>query len=74
MVTFVVPYNVMMIKLLTASEFMTVGFKCIAQDELLSDALEMMDLNKITTLTVVDPAEMNKVVGILSIHNIIDFR
>jgi CBS domain-containing protein len=32
----------------------------------------MMDLNKITTLTVIDNAE--KVVGIFSIHNIIDFR
>jgi len=34
--------------------------------------LEIMDVNKITTLTVVDNTE--KVVGILSIHNIIDFR
>jgi len=32
----------------------------------------MMDLNKITTLSVVNEAE--KVIGILSIHNIIDFR
>lgn len=60
------------IKPLTAADFMTPGFKRIAQDELLTEALEMMDLNKITTLTVVDDTE--KVVGILSIHNIIDFR
>jgi len=60
------------IKLLTAKDFMTIGFKRIAQDELLTEALEIMDLNKITTLTVVDKNE--KVVGILSIHNIIDFR
>jgi len=60
------------IKPLTASDFMTHGFKKIAQDELLTEALEIMDVNKITTLTVVDNTE--KVVGILSIHNIIDFR
>jgi len=51
---------------------MTLGFKRIAQDELLTEALEMMDINKITTLTVIDESE--QVVGILSIHNIIDFR
>src|ERR1035437_1093583 len=60
------------IKQLTAVDFMTHGFKRIAQDELLTEALEMMDINKITTLTVLDKSE--KVVGILSIHNIIDFR
>ena len=60
------------IKQLTAADFMTHGFKRIAQNELITEALEMMDLNKITTLTVVDDSE--KVVGILSIHNIIDFR
>jgi len=60
------------IKQLTAMDFMTHGFKRIAQEELLTEALEMMDINKITTLTVIDKAE--KVVGILSIHNIIDFR
>ena len=60
------------IKPLSAADFMTNGFKKIAQDELLTEALEMMDMNKITTLTVVDNSE--KVVGILSIHNIIDFR
>jgi arabinose-5-phosphate isomerase len=60
------------IKPLTAKEFMTHGFKKIAQDELLTEALELMDVNKITTLTVVDNTET--VVGILSIHNIIDFR
>ena len=60
------------IKQLKAVDFMTPGFKRIAQDELLTEALEMMDLNKITTLTVTDIDE--QVVGILSIHNIIDFR
>jgi arabinose-5-phosphate isomerase len=60
------------LKNLTAADFMTHGFKRIGQDELLTEALEMMDLNKITTLSVIDETE--KVVGILSIHNIIDFR
>ncbi|MDD4967895.1 MAG: KpsF/GutQ family sugar-phosphate isomerase [Paludibacter sp.] len=60
------------IKLLSAADFMTHGFKKIDQDELLTEALEMMDVNKITTLTVVDNTDT--VVGILSIHNIIDFR
>jgi arabinose-5-phosphate isomerase len=60
------------IKPLTAADFMTHGFKKIAQEELLTEALEMMDVNKITTLTVVDNTD--NVVGILSIHNIIDFR
>ena len=60
------------IKPLTAADFMTHGFKKIAQEELLTEALEMMDVNKITTPTVVDNTD--KVVGILSIHNIIDFR
>ncbi len=60
------------IKQLTAADFMTHGFKRIGANELLTDALEMMDINKITSLTVMD--ETNQVVGILSIHNIIDFR
>jgi arabinose-5-phosphate isomerase len=60
------------IKQLKATDFMTHGFKSIAHNELLTDALEMMDVNKITTLTVID--DSNNVVGILSIHNIIDFR
>ncbi len=61
-------------KQLSAVDFMTKGFKYIAQNELLSDALEMMDLNKITTLTVVEGLDNVSVVGVLSIHNIIDFR
>lgn len=60
------------LKNLTAADFMTHGFKRINQNELLTEALEMMDINKITTLSVVD--ESDRVKGILSIHNIIDFR
>lgn len=60
------------LKNLAAVDFMSKGFKRIAQEELLTEALEMMDLNKITTLAVIDDKE--EVVGIISIHNIIDFR
>jgi len=62
------------IKQLTAKDFMTHGFKRIPKDELLSEALELMDVNKITTLAVVDRIGSEQVVGIISIHNIIDFR
>lgn len=62
------------IKQLTAAEFMTPAFKRITKNELLTEALEMMDINKITNLVVVDPLDVNQVEGILSIHNIIDFR
>ena len=60
------------LKNLTAAEIMTHSFKRITPDELLTEALELMDINKITTLTVVDASD--QVIGILSIHNIIDFR
>ena len=59
------------IKNLKASEFMSIGFKSIDKDDLLSEALEKMDENNITTLAVKSGDE---VVGILSIHHIIDFR
>jgi len=62
------------IKQLTAKDFMTHGFKRIPKNELLSEALELMDVNKITTLAVVDHIDLEEVVGIVSIHNIIDFR
>ncbi len=60
------------LKHLQACDFMTKGFKKIAADELLTEALEMMDVNKITTLAVTE--QNDEVIGILSIHNIIDFR
>jgi arabinose-5-phosphate isomerase len=62
------------IKTLVAADFMTNGFKKIGTDDLLSDALELMDVNKITSLTVVDTVNPQNVIGILSIHSIIDFR
>lgn len=60
------------IKHLKAADIMTTGFKRIGENELLTEALEMMDVNKITTLSVTNAQD--EVIGILSIHNIIDFR
>ena len=56
---------------LKAAHIMTKGFKRIDKNEMLSEALEMMDISNITTLAVIDGAS---VCGILSIHHIIDFR
>lgn len=62
------------LKQLHASNFMTRGFKNIGKNALLTDALEMMDENNITTLAVVEDDDAKQVVGILSIHHIIDFK
>ncbi len=62
------------IKQLTAADIMTRGFKQIEQDARLSDALAIIDANNITTLAVSESATSTHIVGILSIHNIIDFK
>jgi len=59
------------IRLVKAKDFMTKNFKRIGPDVMVSDALELMDINKITTLAVV---ENEHLLGILSIHHIFDFR
>lgn len=60
---------------LTAADMMTHGFKSIGADEMVNDALELMDLNKITTLAVVDTKVPGKpIIGILHIHDIYGFR
>lgn len=59
------------LKNLKASDIMTKGFKRIDKNEMLTEALEMMDISNITTLAVMDG---ENVCGILSIHHIIDFR
>lgn len=59
------------IRKIEAQDFMTRNFKRIRPDVMVSDALELMDLHKITTLAVMDGDE---IVGILSIHHIFDFR
>ncbi|HHT60753.1 MAG: KpsF/GutQ family sugar-phosphate isomerase [Paludibacteraceae bacterium] len=59
---------------LTAADFMSTNFKTIAADDMVNDALELMDLYKITTLAVVDKTKNNNIIGILHIHNIYGFR
>lgn len=59
------------LKNLTAVEFMTHEFKTIGPQQLLTEALEVMDTSNITTLPVIDNEE---VTGIISIHHIIDFN
>jgi len=61
------------LKKLKAVDFMTHGFKRITKDNLLTEALALMDNNNITTLPVMESADSDQVVGILSIHHIIDF-
>lgn len=58
---------------ITAAEVMTPGYKHIAKDALLSEALAIMDKYNITTLAVTETNESEQIIGILSIHHIIDF-
>ena len=53
---------------------MTPSYKYIAQDALLSDALAIMDKHNITTLAVTENADTLDIIGIISIHHIIDFQ
>lgn len=59
---------------ITASDIMTPSYKRIAKDALLSDALATMDKHNITTLAVTETAESQDIIGIISIHHIIDFQ
>ncbi len=54
-----------------ADEFMTPSFKYISPEAMVNDALEMMDLNKIMNLAVL---ENNVVIGIIAMHDIMEFR
>jgi len=60
------------LKMLKAEDFMTVQYKKTSSKALLTEALEIMDNNNITTLAVED--QEKKVCGIISIHHIIDFQ
>ena len=62
------------IKSLTAADIMTHSFKHIHQEAMITQALEIMDANNITSLAVTDIPNSNNVIGILHIHDIIDFR
>lgn len=57
---------------ITAKDIMTHGYKQIREGALMSDALAIMDRHNITTLAVTDRED--KIIGILSIHHIIDFN
>jgi arabinose-5-phosphate isomerase len=59
---------------ITATDIMTPSYKHIAKDALLSDALAIMDKHNITTLAVTETAETTEIIGIISIHHIIDFQ
>ena len=58
---------------ITAREIMTPSYKHISQEALLSDALAVMDKYNITTLAVTERADTKEIIGIISIHHIIDF-
>ncbi|MBO7501792.1 MAG: KpsF/GutQ family sugar-phosphate isomerase [Paludibacteraceae bacterium] len=58
---------------ITARDIMTPSYKHIPQDALLSDALAIMDKYNITTLAVTETADTDEIIGIISIHHIIDF-
>ena len=58
---------------ITAADIMTLGYKHLSKDALLSEALSIMDRYNITTLAVTETPESEQIIGIISIHHIIDF-
>jgi len=58
---------------ITAKDIMTPSYKKICQDALLTDALAIMDKYNITTLAVTETPSSEAIIGIISIHHIIDF-
>lgn len=59
---------------ITAQQVMTPSYKKICKDALLTDALAIMDKHNITTLAVTETTETTSIIGIISIHHIIDFN
>ena len=59
---------------ITARDVMTPSYKHIHKDALLSDALAIMDKFNITTLAVTEKPDSQDIIGIISIHHIIDFN
>ncbi len=57
-----------------ASDVMTPSYKHITQDAMLTEALAIMDKYNITTLAVTADNASTGIIGILSIHHIIDFN
>ena len=62
------------LKTLTAADIMTHSFKHIHQEAMITQALELMDINNITSLAITDTPDSNNIIGILHIHDIIDFK
>lgn len=60
--------------LVTAADVMTPSYKHIAQDAMLTEALAVMDRYNITTLAVTADPTSTDIIGIISIHHIIDFN
>ncbi len=59
---------------ITAADIMTPSYKHIHKDALLTEALAIMDKYNITTLAVTETPDSEEIIGILSIHHIIDFN
>ncbi len=59
---------------ITAADIMTPSYKHISQEALLTDALAIMDKFNITTLAVTETPDSTDIIGIISIHHIIDFH
>jgi len=57
-----------------AHEFMTIGFKKIAKNAQINDALEMMTASKITSIAVSESNNSSDIIGLITIHDIIDFH
>jgi arabinose-5-phosphate isomerase len=55
-----------------AFEFMTHGFKKIAANAQINDALEIMTTNKITSIAVHAKKDPANIIGLITIHDIID--
>lgn len=58
---------------IVARDMMTPSYKRIQKDALLTDALAIMDRYNITTLAVTETLQTEPIIGIISIHHIIDF-
>ena len=58
----------------TAKDVMTPSYKHIHKEALLTDALAIMDEYNITTLAVTETSQSTEIIGIISIHHIIDFK
>ena len=59
---------------IVARDMMTPSYKHIHKEALLTEALAIMDKYNITTLAVTETSDTEEIIGIISIHHIIDFN